>query len=338
MAAAVVIVNYNNNRDIVECIEAITCLTGNGSLGVFVVENGGPTAFDVLVKALTARGGPCVAAAEPRFAYLTHPGGRHLRGVELVTIRGHLPVVVAEAAENLGYGGGTNSWLKRLTPYPEWDGFWILNPDTTPEPAALSALIAACAGQHCGMAGSTIVYDQHRDHVAARGLQWRRWRGNAVLIDRGKHIDDPPAPGGAAAIDAPSGTSFYVTRACLDQIGYFLEDYFLYYEDLEYGMRAKSAGLLTRADASIVPHKYGTTMGSAPTRKDRSRLAVYLETRNSLLFVWRGDRRAIVWSILRTLLRACEYLCAGSVRNSKATLEGSMAFFRGETGRPYFVK
>jgi hypothetical protein len=102
-------------------------------------------------------------------------------------------------------------------------------------------------------------------------------------------------------------------------------------------MRAKSAGLLTRADDSIVPHKYGTTLGSATSRKERSRVAVFLEARNTLLFVWRTDPGAIVWMIVRTLLRTCEYLLVGSVRNAMATLAGMMAFFRGKTGRPHFV-
>lgn len=190
---------------------------------------------------------------------------------------------------------------------------------------------------NCGMVGSTIVYFKCRDKVRARGLLWRRWRGANVLIDRGKHISDPPAPGGGKAIDSPSGESIYVTRACVAKIGYPRENDFLYFEDLEWGMRAKSAGLLTRADDSIVPHKYGTTIGSADSRKQRSSLTVFLEARNRLLFVWRADSGAIVWMIMRTLLRACEYLFAGSVRNTMATLAGMMAFFRGQTGRPHFV-
>jgi GT2 family glycosyltransferase len=191
--------------------------------------------------------------------------------------------------------------------------------------------------QSSGMAGSTIVDFKCRDKVLTRGLLWRRWRGGASHIDRGKHISDPVAAGGAKAIDAPSGASIYVTRACIAQIGYPREDYFLYFEDLEWGMRAKSAGLLARADDSVVPHKYGTTIGSAVSRKERSRLAVFLEARNSLLFVWRVDPGAIAWMIVRTLMRACEYLVVGSVRNAVATLAGMMAFFRGETGRPHFV-
>lgn len=337
MATAVIIVTYCNNMDITECLEAISDQAKSGDLAVFVVENGGPAAFDALAEALVAPGGPCIEAASSKLGNLASPGGSHLRCVELVTCRGYWPVAVAEAPENLGYGGGINSWLARLRLYPEWDGFWILNPDTMPEAMALSALKAACVMQNCGMAGSTIVDFKCRDKVLTRGLHWRRWRGGAVHIDRGKQISDPAAPGGAKPIDSPSGASIYVTRACIAQIGYPREDYFLYFEDLEWGMRAKSAGLLTRADDSVVPHKHGTTIGSAVSRKERSSLAVFLEARNSLLFVWRADPGAIVWMIVRTLLRACEYLFVGSVRNAMATLAGMMAFFRGETGRPHFV-
>ena len=52
---------------------------------------------------------------------------------------------------------------------------------------------------------------------------------------------------------------------------------------------------------------------------------------------WRADPGAIAWMIVRALMRACEYLFVGSVRNAMATLAGMMAFFRGETGRPHFV-
>jgi N-acetylglucosaminyl-diphospho-decaprenol L-rhamnosyltransferase len=338
MATAVIIVSYCNNADVTECLEAISDQAGGGELGVFVVENGGPAALDALAKALAAPGGPCIKAASSKLADLASPRGSHLRCVELVTCRGDYPVAVAEAPENLGYGGGINSWLERLWPYPKWDGFWILNPDTVPEPMALAALKAACVVPNCGMAGSTIVDFKCRDKVHLRGLLWQRWRGGTVAVDRGKHISDPPALGGARAIDAPSGSSTYVTRDCIAQIGYPRDDYFLYFEDLEWGMRAKSAGLLTRADDSVVLHKYGTTLGSAASRKERSRLAVFLEARNSLLFVWRTDPGAIVWMIVRALLRACEYLFVGSVRNAMATLAGMMAFFRGETGRPHFIR
>jgi hypothetical protein len=69
------------------------------------------------------------------------------------------------------------------------------------------------------MAGSTIVDFKCRDKVRLRGLVWRRWRGGSVAVDRGKHISDPAAPGGAKAIDSPSGSSMYVTRALSTRSG-----------------------------------------------------------------------------------------------------------------------
>src|ERR1700681_1122018 len=102
MATAVIIVTYCNNMDITECLEGISDQTGSGDLGAFVVENGGPAAFDALVEALAAPGGPCIEAASSKLANLASPGGRHLRCVVLVTCRGYWPVVVAEAPENLG--------------------------------------------------------------------------------------------------------------------------------------------------------------------------------------------------------------------------------------------
>ncbi|MGH6936021.1 MAG: hypothetical protein ACRED2_07540 [Methylocella sp.] len=106
MATAVIIVAYRNDIDITECIEAIGDQTENGEVGVFVVENGGPAAFDSLAKALVAPGGPCLEAASSNLANLAGPGGCHLRCVELVARRGGWPVAAAEAPENLGYGGG----------------------------------------------------------------------------------------------------------------------------------------------------------------------------------------------------------------------------------------
>jgi N-acetylglucosaminyl-diphospho-decaprenol L-rhamnosyltransferase len=117
-----------------------------------------------------------------------------------------------------------------------------------------------------------------------------------------------------------------VTRACIAEIGYPREDYFLYFEDLDWGMRAKSAGLLTRADDSVVLHKHGTTIGSAASRKERSRLAVFLEARNSLLFVWRVDPGAIVWIIVRTFMRACEYLFAAKPAGRTSSVSGPEAW------------
>ena len=79
------------------------------------------------------------------------------------------------------------------------------------------------------------------------------------------------------AMDSPSGASMYVTRRCIEQIGLMDESYFLFYEDLDWGVRAKKHGLGYASD-SIVAHQRGTTTGSAGRSTALSRLSVYCST------------------------------------------------------------
>jgi hypothetical protein len=78
----------------------------------------------------------------------------------------------------------------------------------------------------------------------------------------------------------------------------------------------------------------GRSIGSAPTRAARSRLAVYLDFRNRILFVRQHYSGWFAWTVLVTLLRSGEFLLVGAVANFLIALRGTLAGLRGETGRP----
>jgi GT2 family glycosyltransferase len=332
MATAVIIVSYGRPDDIADCLRAIDHLQDESEFAVFIVENGGPAAYESTLRRTFEFCGAGADQSATAVGEASRPP-RHLRCQAFTLPSSGAGVHVAEANENLGYAGGVNSWLERLFWDARWDGFWILNPDTTPEPMALAALIAACARSNCGMAGSVIVEFSNRDRIASRGLLWRRWPARAVSVDHGRPLSDAivePLP----EIDAPSGTSIYVTRSCLETIGFMNEDYFLYFEDLEWGMRAKAAGLLCRADGSFVPHKYGSTLGSASRRADRSPLSVYLDARNTLLFIKNNDSCLLPWSIVCSFVKPLEFCAVGSIQNARAAFSGIVAGVKGECGKP----
>jgi GT2 family glycosyltransferase len=332
MATAIIIVSYKTPDDIADCLGAIDKLEGGNEFGVFIVENGGADAYESILKATSSLCGD-VAGEFDTANDVTTSGSRHLRCRTFELPLSGARVTVAEANDNLGYAGGVNSWLERLFGNMHWDGYWILNPDTTPEPMALAALVAACAKAGQGMAGSVILDYRQRDRITSRGLLWRRWRSSALGVDFGRTLSHPiPEP--LSEIDAPSGSSFYVTRSCLKAIGFMNEDYFLYFEDLEWGMRAKAAGLLCRADGSLVPHKYGSALGSASRRADRSPLSVYLDARNTLLFIKFNDPSFLVWAVVLSLVKTLEYIAVGSPQNAGAAFSGLVAGLKGESGRP----
>ncbi len=62
----IVIVGFGNADDIVKCLGAVAGQRGCPNFGVFICENGGPRAFEALVKTLAEEGGPCEGDVESK--------------------------------------------------------------------------------------------------------------------------------------------------------------------------------------------------------------------------------------------------------------------------------
>jgi GT2 family glycosyltransferase len=330
----IAIVGFRNPGDIRECLTALASAKREPSFAVFICENGGAAAFDALAASLSAPGAPCAGKPEP-IAATTEAFVRVCR----LRLGADGPLVhLGEAKENLGYAGGVNAWARPLMDIAGWDGLWVLNPDTKPEPDALAELIGYAERRGKGMVGSRIVFADNPDVVGSRGLRWRRLLASPLGVDMGAPVLPPPDPDDVdARIDAPSGASIYVTRACLDRIGLMDERYFLYYEDFDWGLRAKKACGVGYAYDSIVPHIGGSTIGSARRRAARSELSVYLEFRNRMVFVRRHYPAWAAWSAAMAWLRAGEFLFVGAPGNFWTAMRGIRAGLRGETGRPDHV-
>src|SRR5258707_12334711 len=130
----IVIVGFKNADDIVKCLTAIGQQRGCPKIGVFICENGGAGPFEALIDGLLNSGGPC--AGGPKRVDLEAP--IFLRTVRLQLASANIPVFVGLARENLGFPGGVNSRIRLFLLDRGWDGVWILNHDTWPEPDALA--------------------------------------------------------------------------------------------------------------------------------------------------------------------------------------------------------
>jgi N-acetylglucosaminyl-diphospho-decaprenol L-rhamnosyltransferase len=135
-------------------------------------------------------------------------------------------------------------------------------------------------------------------------------------------------------MDSPAGPSMYVTRECIEKIGLMDDSFFLYWEEVDWAIRAKEACGIGYAHRSVVPHAVGSSTGSGGGRAGRSAFSVYLYNRNKLHFVRRNHPRWLVWTVLVSFLRSGEFLAAGSTRNFVAAVNGLVAGVRGEKGRP----
>jgi N-acetylglucosaminyl-diphospho-decaprenol L-rhamnosyltransferase len=332
---AVIIVGYRNAADIVGCLRALSQTNGGPGFHVFIAENGGSDGLDALRDALMGPQSPC--------RHLRHGGNAthplpipEAMVFSLPRAAGDEALVhIALMPENLGYAGGINAWLRPLLNSPGWHAAWILNPDTEPTPTSLFELVDYAEKHQKSMVASRIVSTSMPDDAHLCGLRWHKLTSRTVSVNHPATAIFFGAPSGVEALmDAPDGASIYVTRRLIERIGLMDERYFLYYEDLEWGSRAKVLGELGYAHRSRVLHKGGTTIGSSSTRATRSPLAVYMEFRNRMLFV-RGRHPAwLTWAILVQLAHIGTYLLAGSLTNMMAASRGLQAGLQGESGKP----
>jgi len=246
---AIAIVSFRNPDDVVECLAALAAAQ-HADFEVVVCENGGEAAFAALVaKAPTA-------------------------------LAGGQPVRLVCAPSNLGYAGGVNLCLQHS---PRADAWWVLNPDTCPDPEALSGLVERLQRGDCQAVGGTIQLSDGR--VQAYGGRWQIWLARAVSLGHGRDLADPMEAGQVEAQqNFLNGASMLVGREFLEAVGPMREDYFLYCEEVEWCLRGLGKGMrLGFAPRGVVVHKQGTSTGNAVDLRGRSRLSVFLNERNRVL-------------------------------------------------------
>ncbi|WP_298930589.1 glycosyltransferase family 2 protein [uncultured Ramlibacter sp.] len=207
-------------------------------------------------------------------------------------------VYVMRLPRNYGYAGAINrciSWgRERLDP----DCFWLLNNDVWLEPAALKHLLAATtSASDIGLCGSVLLEWDDPHQIQAVGGLLRR------VVATGSHLKQVPT--GVPAdqnvffdIDYPVGASMLATRGYLQAVGLMDEDYFLYYEEVDWAERGRACGFRPAvALHSRLRHKEGASTGSVGGIRHKSLLSEYYGVVNRLRFTRKFSPRLVpvVW-------------------------------------------
>lgn len=299
------IVGYRNPADIAQCLKALERST-HSDFHVVICENGGREAFEDLRTTTPER-----------------------------LVSGQT-VVIVNAGANLGYAGGVN---RAMAQSPDADAWWILNPDTQPEPDAMSAALARLEIGDCDAVGST-VYLPDRSVQSHAGL-WRPWMARAVSLGHGTSMT---TPADAESIERSqsylNGACMLVDRTFVQKVGPMREDYFLYCEEVEWFLRASARGLrMGFAPASRVLHEGGATTGSYTAIRQRPKTPVYLNERNRLL-VTRDCyplARLPVVAVGALVVLALKYGRRGAWRQLGYALSGWIAGLANRRGPPEWV-
>jgi GT2 family glycosyltransferase len=234
-------------------------------------------------------------------------------GKGLVRRNGNAPGArVIENDRNVGFGAAINQGFRASTaPY-----LATLNDDAVAHPGWIAALVSALeARPDAGMCASQVrLFGEHR--LDSAGMLMAA-DGSSKQRGQGRPPEDFPV---AEEALLPSGSAALYRRAMLEQIGGFDDDFFLYCEDTDLGLRARWAGWkCLYVPGAVVEHHYSHSAGGASPLKayyvERNRLFVVAKN-----FPARMAAAAPFVSVARYLWHL-RYLLAG---------RGSAARFRAE--------
>ena len=215
------------------------------------------------------------------------------------------------------------------------DRILILNPDTYPEPDALAELVDYARKRGKGMVGSRLMIPGRSDIASSRGLKWNKLTTSMIGVDMFAPVSPAPDPEDVERrMDSPTGPSMYVTRDCIERIGLMDESFFLYWEEVDWAIRAKAACGIGYAHRSVVPHISGSTTGTCGKRAERSAVLSILATGTSFTSFANIIHAGSLGLSSSPFSEADNILAVGSTRNFAAAIRGLVAGLRGERGRP----
>jgi len=179
-------------------------------------------------------------------------------------------LTIIKNRSNYGFAGGNNVGVKYISRF-SYDYIWFLNNDTVVEPEALKfLLLKSISDKKIGICGSKLIYyDTLKVQALGGAYDYRLGRCRHIVEEKDMH-----------EIDYIVGASMLVKRQFIEDVGMMNEEYFLYFEELDWALRAKEKYDIAVAEKSIVFHKEGSSIGAK--KNIRNFKADYYTIRNRL--------------------------------------------------------
>lgn len=281
-----------------------------GRVGVSVVDRGDP------LRARRAAASASLAAERLIVENGPGPEAPEEPGVEIL----RLPA-------NLGFAGGMNAGIRRLRE-GGCDRLLLLNNDAVLGEGCLVRLAEALEDPGLAAVGPVVLRSAD-GRVESRGLAFDSRTGRVRLLGFG---EPEPVREGVVDVPAVSGAVLMLSAAALDCVGLLDESYFHSFEDVDWCVRARQAGLRVAVVLGArARHEGSATLG--PASADR----LYYASRSHL----RALARLAPRSGLPSRARAAAVLAvnvghaalqARPAAAVKAVLEGARDYRRGRTG------
>ena len=304
----IVLINYKNWFDTAECLESVLKSDAQ-DYGVIIVDNRSENGSIEYLK-LWAEGKLDVLANQNNpLKPLSFPPSEkplpyvfyHETDIKNYSVAdlfatesspsGLNSLIFIQAEANKGFAAGNNIAINYALKKGDFEYLWLLNNDTVIEKNSLSNLIKK-AEDDCimnlkvGITGSKIMFYDKPEIIQGVGGSYNKRLGTSRHIglfekDEGQYDNDRTI----GKIDYIMGVSMLVSKEFIKETGLMCEDYFLYFEELDWVLRGSGKGFgIGFAYESSVFHKMGSSIGSAEKGKEKSEVSDYYSLKNRITF------------------------------------------------------
>ena len=229
---------------------------------------------------------------------------------------------------NTGFSGGVNTGIRKgLEIGSDW--VVLLNNDTWVEKDFIEKLEPLFAHHHGIIA---LPMDENEEGIAMGGhLQWLKARlshGHGYIKDRRPDLNKK------SPVRYAIGGGMAIHKSILDQVGYFDENYFLYFEDTDYSVRAMKDNVPMIFPAEPLVH-HGV---SASTRQLGIPTLLHYHYRNALYFnfkngPWYVKLLVWPWSWWIIIKQSIKILISRKATESRYIISGVFDFYARRMGR-----
>lgn len=294
---SIVIINYNGWEDTLECLESIFRLEYL-NFQVIVVDNASSNnSIEKLKNWANGNLNIYIQPSNPLKSKSFPPYKKPINFKEYfqdekfndTPIFENRSLFFIKSLKNGGFAAGNNIGIRYSLLYKDVEYIWLLNNDTVVAHDALSHLVQKNiehkkSKSKIGLIGSKLLYYHNPELIQAVGGSYNQVLGTVRQYGSKFSHDINPDEIEYSEIDFVVGASMFLPVDFVKEVGLMNEDYFLYFEELDWVQRGKALGWkLDFCYSSCVYHKEGASTGST-SKNGKSYIADYYDLRNRILF------------------------------------------------------
>lgn len=221
-------------------------------------------------------------------------------------------IYLIEADKNGGFSYGNNLGIKYAL-NNGYENVILLNNDTIVTKDCFDIMLEKSKSKDIGIVGNKILYYYDKNKIYSYGGNINMNRGTAILgynLEKNQKLED-------VEVKFISGCCMLIKKEVFEKIGFLNENYFMYYEDVEFCLKASEFFKLIVINDSVIYHKV-----SASTGGEANSFAIRYNTRNRIIFMEKYAPKAKGFFYITRIIILLKYLLKGKRQECLALIDG----------------